>query len=70
MDLQTPRTTDFPFAAPSAPDKLHKVTVPSTHFHSKLNGFHQLAYWLVKSEILSITVLLEMGLRNEKMQKF
>jgi len=39
------------------------------HFHTKLNGFQQLAYWLVMiSEILSNTMHLEMGFRNEKLQ--
>ena len=59
----------FPFAPPSVPDKLHILTVPSTQFHTKLNGFQQLAYWLVTmSEILSNTVLLEMGFKNEKLE--
>jgi hypothetical protein len=53
------------------PDKLHKLTVPSTHFHTKLNGLQQLAYLLVTmSEILSNTVILEMGFKNEKLQEF
>jgi len=38
------------------------------HFHTKLNGFQQLAYWLVTSEILSNTMHLEIGFRNEKLQ--
>jgi len=50
-------------------------TVPPTHFHTKLNGFQQLAYLLMTMrENLSNTVLHEMGLKNEKLlyklQKF
>ena len=64
-----PGLLHFPFAPPSVPDKLHILTVPSTQFHTKLNGFQQLAYLLVTmSEILSNTVLLEMGFYNEKVQ--
>jgi len=51
------------------PDRLHILTVPSIHFHIKLIGFQQFAYFLVMmSEILSNTVLLEMGFKNEKLQ--
>jgi len=38
-------------------------------FHIPLNGFQQLAYWLVTmSEILGDTVLLEMGFKYKKLQ--
>jgi hypothetical protein len=48
---------------------LHTLTVPSTQFHITLNGFQQLAYWLVTmSEILGNTVLLEMGFKYKKLQ--
>jgi hypothetical protein len=51
------------------PDRLHILTVPSTNFHTKLDGFQQLAYLLVMiSETLSNTVLLEMGFKNKKLQ--
>jgi len=36
-------------------------------FHTKLNGFQQLAYWLViMSKIVANTVLLEMGFKYKK----
>jgi len=39
-------------------------------FHTRLNGFHQLAYLLLPmSEILSNTVLLEMDFKNGKLQQ-
>ena len=38
-------------------------------FHTKVNGFQQLAYWLVMmSEILGNTLLLEMGFKYKKLQ--
>jgi hypothetical protein len=72
MDLQTPPSQlHFSFAPPSVSYKLHILTVPSTHFHTKLNGFQQLAYLLVTMcEILSNIVLFEIGFKNEKLQKF
>jgi hypothetical protein len=40
------------------------------HIHTRLIAFQQLAYLLVMmSEILSNTVLLEMGFKNEKLQQ-
>jgi hypothetical protein len=73
MDLKTtptqPRPTAFFFALTSVSDKLHILTVPSMHIHTRLNAFQQLAYMLVMmSEILSNTVLLEMGFKHEKLQ--
>jgi hypothetical protein len=72
MELQTPQAyCIFFFTPPSVPHKLRILTVPSTHFHTKLNGLQQLAYLLVMmSEILSNAVLFEMGLKNEKLQEF
>jgi len=50
-------------------EELHILAVPSTEFHIRLNGLQQLAYLLVTmSEILSNTVLLEMGFKQEKLQ--
>jgi len=38
-------------------------------FHTKLNRFQQLAYWLVTmSEIVSNTLLLEMGFKYKNLQ--
>jgi hypothetical protein len=70
MKLQTPKAyCIFSFGPPSAPDMLHILTVPSMQFHTKLSGFQPLAYWMVTmKEILSKTVLLEMGFKNEKLQ--
>jgi len=43
MELQTTQSTAF-FSAPlSVPDKLHTLAVPAMQFHTKLNGFQQLA---------------------------
>ena len=66
-----PRPTAFFFffALPSVSDKLHILTVPSMHIHTRLNAFQRLAYMLVMmSEILSNTVLLEMSFKHEKLQ--
>ena len=39
------------------------------HIHTRLNAFQQLAYMLVTmSNILSNTMLLEMGFKHEKLQ--
>jgi len=66
MDLQTPPgPLHFTFAPPSVSHKLHTLTVPSMQFHTKHNGFQQLAYWLVTiCVILSNIVLFEMGSKN------
>ena len=69
MALQTPPgQLHFTFAPPCVSDKLHTHKFPSTQFHTKLNGFHYLAYILVTREILSNTVILEMGFKNDKLQ--
>jgi len=72
MDLQTPSHQAywiFFFALPSVSDKLHILTVPSMHIRTRLNAFQQLAYMFVMmSEILSNTVLLQMGFKHEKLQ--
>jgi hypothetical protein len=72
MNPQTPPQglLHISFSAPSVSDKLHKLTVPSMQFHTTLNGLQQIAYLLVMmSDILSNTVLLEMGFKNEKLQE-
>jgi len=62
MALQThPGLLYFTFAPPSASEELHIHKFPSTQFH-------YLAYLLVTREILSNTVILEMGFQNQKLQ--
>ena len=70
MGLQTPPgLLNFSFTPPSVPDKLHTLTIPSMHFHTKLNRFRRIAYSLVTmTEIVSNTALLEMCYKNEKLQ--
>jgi hypothetical protein len=59
----------FFFTPPSVSDKLHKLTSPSMQFHTKHNGFQQLAYLLVMTGVtLNNTVILQMGFKNEKLQ--
>jgi hypothetical protein len=69
MDLQTALAYRIFMFLHLLSEQLHTVTAPSIQFHIKLNTFQQLAYLLVAiSEILSKTVLLEMGFKNENLQ--
>ena len=48
------RPTEFSLTPPSVSDRLHILAVLSTQFHTKLNGFQQIAYLFVTMrEILS-----------------
>ena len=66
MDLQNPPgLLHFSFTPPSVSHKLLILTVPSMHFHTKLNRFQRIAYTLVTmTQTVSNTVLLEMCYKN------